>query len=391
MGLCSSTTNDPPPPPNRVRPPGPAGQGSSKYGPYRKNASSGQWCLRTTTEDTTCPPSFDTEKQLKEWLLRHITVAHQQSQSIVRRPGSVAGAQFIISDCDDCDIYVLDHTSTVSVDRCTNCRIYLGPCDSSTFIRDCNDCTFVLATRQLRTRNCKNNDMLLFCGTEPVIEKTKKLRLGCFTSAYFEIQKHFDLCALSIYHNRWTSVHDFTPGKGGGQKNWSLLKQGTTGIDLGMAPMEGMQFDGQIVPSTFPSDGTTTAPPPQTVVFAPTARGLLKGEEFLQGLARLEGPSRLIDCKHQAMLPEAWHSIPSNKELSRVLRAACIVRPGGGKDDSKDVSLLPRTLVVNYEAFEPGERPSWVSEIVCADGTSEHWGALHSNDQSWFEQWGLAV
>ena len=39
----------------------------------------------------------------------------------MKRPGQVAGQQFIIEDCDDCDIFVLDHSATVSVDQCKRC------------------------------------------------------------------------------------------------------------------------------------------------------------------------------------------------------------------------------------------------------------------------------
>ena len=376
QSLCASTS-----PPasheNRVLPPKP-GLGSSKYGPYRKNTTTNTWTLHTTSEDATLPTSFATEKELKAWLIQHVTITQQISQSIVRQPGSVAGAQFIIADCEDCDIYLMDHSSTVSVDRCKNCRIYIGPCDSSVFLRECNGCTFVIATRQLRTRDCKDNDVLLFCGTEPVIEKTKKLRLGCYHGTYFDLQKHLDTCALSKYHNRWHAVHDFTPGSGTGQ-NWSVLQEGTTGKDLGMKDIPGLTLHGSpavaaVVPLTVPTKQKVSD---RLVFFAPTVEGMKKGDECVLGVG-----SRLVDCKHQAMLPDAW-PLSQASTIKKKMREACVVRPGAN-GASKDVSLQPKTLVVRVAVGgEDGAVP---------ETNTEHWGVLDQGKlMPWFDQWGLAV
>ena len=36
---------------------------------------------------------------------------------------SIRGQQFIIEECENCTIYLLDHSATVSIDDCTNCRV----------------------------------------------------------------------------------------------------------------------------------------------------------------------------------------------------------------------------------------------------------------------------
>lgn len=63
-----------------------------------------------------------------------------QGEICVKLPGSVAGQQFIIENCKECDLYVLDHCAMVTVDDCVNCRIFVGPTESSIFIRDCSKC-----------------------------------------------------------------------------------------------------------------------------------------------------------------------------------------------------------------------------------------------------------
>ena len=45
-----------------------------------------------------------------------------------RLPGQLNGWQFHIQDCRECDIFVLDHTSALTVHGCTDCKMVLGPC-----------------------------------------------------------------------------------------------------------------------------------------------------------------------------------------------------------------------------------------------------------------------
>ena len=76
---------------------------------------------------------------------------------------SVAGQQFIIEDCEDCDLYIFDDNAAVTIDECKNCRIFIGPCDSSIFIRDCYNCKLVFFCRQFRCVASPHPRRLLPC------------------------------------------------------------------------------------------------------------------------------------------------------------------------------------------------------------------------------------
>ena len=395
MGQLCATTTDLSPPPNRIIPA--PSTGSSKYGPYTKNHD-GTWVPASTHPDL--PPSFEKESSIRTWLLDHITIKGKQKEQIVRSPGTLSGSQLILSDCTDCDIYIMDHTSTVSVDRCTNCRIFVGPCDSSVFLRECRDCKFVIATRQLRTRDCTNNDMLLFCGTEPVIEKTKKLRLGCFRGTYFGLEKHLETCALTPFHNCWKAVHDFTPGSGSGQ-NWEWLDAGMTGKDLGMKTFDGLDWeDVTVVPPTPPpppsSSLTSTA---DLVLFAPTADGAKNGRDFIERAVR---ESTLIDCKHQVMFDVAYQGLPqsaASRKVSPMFRAACVVRPDV---DGTDSSRQPKTLAVLVRGDAGLPALTKMLDVLPPSSSDQAEGLpeelitkdwyMHSNQSTlWFDHWSLAV
>lgn len=42
---------------------------------------------------------------------------------VCRSLSSIRGQQFIIEECDNCNIYLLDYSATVSIDDCTNCNV----------------------------------------------------------------------------------------------------------------------------------------------------------------------------------------------------------------------------------------------------------------------------
>ncbi|CAB1097625.1 unnamed protein product [Ectocarpus sp. CCAP 1310/34] len=111
--------------------------------------------------------------------------SRKQKEVIVREPGSIGGQQFIVEECSECEVYLLDHTAALTIDLCTDCRIIVGPCESSVFIRDCKDCTVVVACQQFRARDCTDCTFFLFSATQPVVESSVGLRFACYTLDYF--------------------------------------------------------------------------------------------------------------------------------------------------------------------------------------------------------------
>lgn len=107
--------------------------------------------------------TFGRDPSLKreDFIFSRITVP----SLLLKQPGSVNGQQFLVEDCRDCDIFVLDHCTSVQIDECANCRIVVGPCEGSLFLRNCSGCTVVCAVQQFRTRDCKDCDVFLYSAT----------------------------------------------------------------------------------------------------------------------------------------------------------------------------------------------------------------------------------
>lgn len=58
---------------------------------------------------------------------KNFIIEDLENHEEIRIPGSVNGEQFIIQNCKDCTIYILDHINTITIDDCINCKIILGP------------------------------------------------------------------------------------------------------------------------------------------------------------------------------------------------------------------------------------------------------------------------
>lgn len=160
--------------------------------------------------------------------------------TVGRLPGKLDGQQFVIQECENCNIYVFDHSATITIDDCVNCRIVLGPVKGSVFFRDCKDIKCVVACQQFRTRDCKKMDVFLCCATQPIIESSTAMKFGCFQYFYPDLGFHFKDAGLSIFNNNWSNIHDFTPVSG--ENNWSLLPETSAVLDFVPLPDAESEF-----------------------------------------------------------------------------------------------------------------------------------------------------
>ena len=151
-------------------------------------------------------------------------------QVIMREPGTIQGQSFAIDHCNNCDFFLFDNSAQIFLDFCTNCRFFIGPCESSIFVRTCQNCKLICASQQFRLRDCKNCDFLLYSATRPVLENSSGIRVGCFQFSYFSLPRQFQASNLSVWNNRWSEWHDFTPREG--EVHFSFLPENIRPFDL---------------------------------------------------------------------------------------------------------------------------------------------------------------
>lgn len=53
--------------------------------------------------------------------------SHEEGVTFVKHSGQIMGQQFIVQSCDSCNIFLLDHIASVTLDNCRSCFIITGP------------------------------------------------------------------------------------------------------------------------------------------------------------------------------------------------------------------------------------------------------------------------
>jgi protein XRP2 len=54
----------------------------------------------------------------------------RQKETLIKNPSQIDGQQFIVEECEGCEIFLLDHIGSLTVDYCKDCRIVTGPVSS---------------------------------------------------------------------------------------------------------------------------------------------------------------------------------------------------------------------------------------------------------------------
>ncbi|CAE8649542.1 unnamed protein product, partial [Polarella glacialis] len=216
-------------------------------------------------------------------------ISKKIGETVIKEEGTIAGEQFNIEECKDCDIFLLDYIATAFIDDCKGCRIFVGPIESSIFIRNCSSCSFIVACQQFRCRDCTDCNLALLCTTEPIIETSENMKFACFDFNYFSLRGQLNQAGLKLWNNKWSQVYDFN--KNSTNPNWSLLPQEEVPKLLnlkavaGIVSPEELQND-RAVPVTL---GSRPRPSPEScfVVFLPDSEAFV--EAFLAKATKTEG------------------------------------------------------------------------------------------------------
>jgi hypothetical protein len=160
------------------------------------------------------PPVNDATKltrEEKQALMEKTIIADREGETIVRRPGDIAGWDMNLEGCKGCTILVFDRIGALTGDDCEDCTIIIGPCSTSVFVRKFKRCTIVVACQQFRTRQLEDCTILMYTQSRPVVESSRNLRFGCHPLAYAQLPEQMAFAGLSPLCNPWSAIHDFTP------------------------------------------------------------------------------------------------------------------------------------------------------------------------------------
>ena len=282
-----------------------------------------------TTNLASDRPKYSWEKKKldpKDYMIENL-----KGETAGKIPGSLNGQQFIIRNCEDCNIYLFDHTAQVTLDDCVNCRVFIGPVKGSVFIRDCKDCKFVIACQQFRTRDCQNLDVFLSCATQPIIEATTKVKFGCFQYYYPELDSQFKAAEVSVFDSNWSNIYDFTPVPG--EKNFSLLPEDAKVEDFVAVPtneqFSNVSISTERSKSSVPyTIGTRRKPSDEgcLVAFFKDGDSHNRAHCFIKQMKEKSSQSMLVRTKEIAMQPsDAQNVFGSNESYIAAIQQGPVI------------------------------------------------------------------
>lgn len=108
----------------------------------------------------------------------------QTGNTLIKKPGIIDGRQFKIADLKQCNVYLYDHFSQITVDRCENCKFFIGPVKQSIFFRDCSNCEITVACGQFRCRDLYDCKLYLYTVSDTTIESSERLEIAPYNFVY---------------------------------------------------------------------------------------------------------------------------------------------------------------------------------------------------------------
>ena len=149
----------------------------------------------------------------ENYILRNKKGEASKRFSFVKNDGDIAGEQFVVEECENSNIFLMDNIECVTIDLCSQISLLTGPIEGSIFIRDCSNCDFFIICQQFRMRNCKACRVFLLCTSSPIIESSSDIEFGCHHIFYKQLQEQIQRSSINPWNNKWYDIHDFTPNK----------------------------------------------------------------------------------------------------------------------------------------------------------------------------------
>ncbi|KAL8915499.1 MAG: hypothetical protein Q9171_000064 [Xanthocarpia ochracea] len=123
-----------------------------------------------------------------------------------------AGGGVVLADSSCCVIKCPVPFRSLTIKDIRRSVIAAGPINGAAHVMRLADSILIVSCRQLRMHDCRNCDVYLQCGSNPIIEHCSEIRFAPLQGIPEGIQT-----------NMWDKVNDFNWLKAGHSPNWSVL------------------------------------------------------------------------------------------------------------------------------------------------------------------------
>lgn len=146
----------------------------------------------------------------------------QEKQVLTKFPDSLSGQSFELEELTECEVSLLDFTSSLSITSCTNCTIRCGPCSGLVKVQHCTGCVLTVASSIFSITNSDEIIVFLYSSTEPVVKQCTRVTFGPYNLAYPGLRSHFITADLDPRKNYWSRVRCDDPNGFG--VCWGLIQ-----------------------------------------------------------------------------------------------------------------------------------------------------------------------
>lgn len=131
--------------------------------------------------------------------------------------------EVVLDSLTDCLISIQGAPSALRLINLQQCKIFSGPASGSVFISNCQQCQMQIAGHQLRIHDTVDCDIYQHVRSRSIVENCSKLRFGCYSWSYDQLDADFGKAAMDRTVNNWTQIDDFNC-LSNPSPNWSLIE-----------------------------------------------------------------------------------------------------------------------------------------------------------------------
>lgn len=268
-------------------------------------------------------------------------------QSLTKHPGTVDGGSVTLRNLKECSVYILDHSTYLSVSNCEDCQIFVGPVAGIAAFSEVSGGKACVAAQQFQAKRCSGVEFGLYSAEKPQISGSSGLSFKTWTGAYPKLGQHFAAAHLDPSSNQWNQVTD-TDAVEGSDPTFELLDAS----DYWEVPIEGHGAPENPVPGpggavysytadaspmasgTPAANGGLSAPfdeadfsdpaaggAPNGVAAAPYANASGVSAQFAPPSEEPEAVTRMKEHLRQRMKDQEQHEVDSKKKGEEDARA----------------------------------------------------------------------
>ena len=127
----------------------------------------------------------------------------RKNETLFKLPGEIDGQQFQIRDLENCSVYLLDHSSEVTITRCKGTKFFIGPVKSQAKIKNCQTCEITVVSQNISLEQITNSQINFHSSKDPEISDCQSLTFAPYNFKYSYLKSHAEIAGILGQQSSW--------------------------------------------------------------------------------------------------------------------------------------------------------------------------------------------